>query len=325
MRAKSVFASVARAVVLSIPALSIPALSIAGLSAGCGGDSPAVFPQHLEIPVAPDPQPAPRARPAAEPKSEAAASPPTAAKDDASHPPVTALTVTPEAAAIVAAPDRTAADRALDAGRHPGELVTFLALEPGMHVAEVVAGTGYTTELLARAVAGPKDPGKAAGKVWAENPPAFLKFVGVPYKERLARPVMKSVVRADRELASPLPADAKGLDAVVSVLVYHDTVWLGIDRDKMNKAVFDALKKGGEYVIVDHSAAEGHGLDDVKTLHRIEEAAVEREVLRAGFERVASANFLRNPDDARDWNDSPTAAGDKRGTSDRFVLKFVKP
>jgi len=326
MRAKSVFASVGGAAVLSIPALSILALSIAGLSAGCGGDSPAVFPQHLEIPVAPDPQPAPRAKPAAEPKSEAAPSPPPAATDDASHPPVTALTVTPEAAAIVAALDRTDADRALDAGRHPGELLTFLALEPGMHVAELVAGTGYTTELLARAVGGPRDPGsKAGGKVWAENPPAFLKFVGAPYKERLARPVMKSVARADRELASPLPADAKGLDAVVSVLVYHDTVWLGIDRDKMNKAVLDALKKGGEYVIVDHSAAEGHSLDDVKTLHRIEEAAVEREVLRAGFERVASANFLRNPDDARDWNDSPTAAADKRGTSDRFVLKFVKP
>jgi predicted methyltransferase len=223
----------------------------------------------------------------------------------------------------VAATDRTDADRALDAGRHPGEFLTFLGLQPGMRVAEIASGTGYTTELLARAVA-PK------GKVWAENPPAFLKFVEGPFKERMARPAMKDVVRTDRELVTPFPADAKNLDAVVCVLVYHDTVWLDVDRDKMNKAVFDALKKGGEYVIVDHSAADGHGTDDVKTLHRIEESVVTKEVTRVGFESAsasasAGTNFLRNPLDARDWNDSPKEAAERRGTSDRFVLKFVKP
>jgi|CZKU01.1.fsa_nt_gi predicted methyltransferase len=296
--------------------VSALALALAGASVGCGSDAPAAFPQHLDIPVAPTASPS-QARAGPEPRPPAPPAP-AAPKDDPSHPPVEALTVSPAAAAIVAAADRADDDRALDAGRHPGELLTFLDLSPGMHVAEVVAGTGYTTELLARAVG-------AKGKVWAENPPDFLKFVGAPYKERLAKPVMKSVVRADREIASPFPADVKNLDAVVSVLVYHDTVWLGIDRDKMNKAVFDALKKGGEYVVVDHSAAEGHGLDDVKTFHRIEEATVTREVLQAGFERATGANFLRNPEDARDWNDSPKVAAERRGTSDRFVLKFVKP
>ncbi len=111
----------------------------------------------------------------------------------------------------------------------------------------------------------------------------------------------------------------------MSVLFYHDTVWLGTDRDKMNKAVLAALKPGGEYVIVDHSAADGHGTADVKTLHRIEEAAVTQEVERAGFRSAGNAAFLRNPDDARDWNDAPNAAGDRRGKSDRFVLKFVRP
>jgi predicted methyltransferase len=239
---------------------------------------------------------------------------------DPNRPAAVPLTVSPAAAAIVAATDRTDADRALDAGRHPGELLTFLDLQPGMRVGEIAAGTGYTTELLARAV-GPK------GKVWAENPPAFLKFVGDPWKERLARPAMKNVIRADRELTAPFPTDARNLDAVVCVLVYHDTVWLDVDRDKMNKAVFDALKKGGEYVIVDHAAADGHGTGDVKTLHRIEEAVVTREVTKVGFQPASppSANFLRNPSDARDWNDSPKEAADRRGTSDRFVLKFVKP
>lgn len=312
MRAKSVFFVAAVGGRVAPMFLSIVAASVA--ASACGGDPPAAYPQHLDIPVAPVSQP-PHPTASAEP---APPPPPVAPAPDPSHPQAVALTIAPEAAEIVAATDRADADRQLDGGRHPGELLTFLALTPGMHVAELVAGTGYTTELLARAV-GPK------GKVWAENPPGFLKFVGAPYKERLAKPVMKNVVRADREIVSPFPPEAKNLDAVVCVLNYHDTVWLGVDRDKMNKAAFDALKKGGEYVIVDHSAAVGHGLDDVKTLHRIEESVVSSEVLHAGFERVASANFLRNPDDARDWNDSPTVAADKRGTSDRFVLKFVKP
>ena len=257
--------------------------------------------------------------PSAHPVEEAASAPSAApAVKEEPRPHAEPLTVPPAAQKIVDAKDRTDADRKLDAGRHPGELLTFVGLAPGMRVAEVVAGTGYTTELLARAV-GP------TGKVWAENPAGFLKFLGQAYKERLERPVMKNVVRADLEIEEPLPKDAKNLDAVVSVLVYHDTVWLGVDRDKMNKAVFDALKKGGEYVVIDHSAAAGHATDDVKSLHRIEEGVVVKEVLRAGFEPASGSNFLRNPDDGRDWNASPGAAADKRGTSDRFALKFIRP
>ena len=136
---------------------------------------------------------------------------------------------------------------------------------------------------------------------------------------------MKNVVRVDRELDAPLPPEAKGLDAVVSVLFYHDTVWLGTDRDKMNRAAFDALKRGGEYVVVDHSALEGHGTADVKTFHRIDELTVIREVERAGFYHAATGDFLRNPADTRDWNDAPREAGERRGQSDRIALKNVKP
>jgi predicted methyltransferase len=220
--------------------------------------------------------------------------------------------------AIVDAPDRNEADKKLDAGRHPGELLAFLELKPTMRIAELGAGGGYTTELLARAVG-------AKGKVWGQNNAAILQFADKRWAERLAHPSMKNVARVDREFDAPLPPEAKNLDAVVSVLIYHDIVGMGVDREKMNKAVFDALKHGGEYVIVDHSASPGHGTADVKTLHRISELSVIHEVERAGFHHVSSADFLRNPADERDWSDSPPDAGDRRGTSDRFVLKFVKP
>jgi predicted methyltransferase len=63
----------------------------------------------------------------------------------------------------------------------------------------------------------------------------------------------------------------------------------------------------------------------VKTLHRIEEKTEREDIEHAGFKLVEAADFLRNPADPRDWNDAPFAAAEKRGTSDRFVLKFTKP
>jgi predicted methyltransferase len=136
---------------------------------------------------------------------------------------------------------------------------------------------------------------------------------------------MANVRRADRELEAPFPPDATNLDAVLIVLFYHDTVGLKTDRAKMNKAVFDALKSGGVYGIVDHAARAGAGASNAQTLHRIEQKTVVDEVTKAGFKLAAEGDFLKNPADKHDWNSSPNAAGEKRGTSDRFVLKFVKP
>jgi predicted methyltransferase len=220
---------------------------------------------------------------------------------------------------LVDAPDRTAADRALDPGRKPAAFLEVLAVKPGMQVGELFAGGGYTTELLARAVA-------PSGKVYAENTKWVLEKFGKGWDERLARPVNAAVVREDRELDAPFPPELAGaLDLVVTNANYHDAVWLGVDRAKMNGAVFAALKPGGRYVVSDSSAKPGSGLSDVKTLHRIDEAAVRSEVEAAGFKLESSSDILRNPADTRDWSASPMAAGPKRGTSDRFILSFVKP
>src|SRR5262249_13829617 len=129
----------------------------------------------------------------------------------------TAISSERRAESVVDAPDRSEADRALDKGRHPAELISFFGIEPGMKVAELGSGGGYTAEILARAV-GP------TGVVYGQNNKFFLeKFAEKPWSERLAKPVMKNVVRVDREFDDPLPPEAHDLDAVFIVLLYHDT------------------------------------------------------------------------------------------------------
>jgi predicted methyltransferase len=93
-----------------------------------------------------------------------------------------------------------------------------------------------------------------------------------------------------------------------------------VDRASMNKKVFAALKPGGFYVVADHSAKAGDGLTVTRTLHRIEESALRKEVEAAGFKLVAEGDFLRNPSDARDSNVNRSTT-----PNDEFVLKFQKP
>jgi predicted methyltransferase len=217
--------------------------------------------------------------------------------------------------AIVDQDGRTADDRNQDGSRKPAEFLRFAGVKPGMKVADLAAGGGYTTELLVRAVG-------ATGKVWAQNP-AFVrdKFVSKVWPERLARPVNKAVVRVDREMNDPLPKDAVDLDMVVMAFFYHDTIWLKADRDAMNKKVFAALKPGGVYLVADHSAKADAGTTVAESLHRIEEKVVVDEITRAGFKLESKSPMYANPQDTRDWN----IFGEGRGTTDRFVLRFVKP
>jgi len=218
---------------------------------------------------------------------------------------------------IVAAPDRTERDRTMDPHRKPVEMLTFFELGPGMRVAELGAGGGYTTELLARAVG----PG---GVVFAQDTPNWdgpgLRKV---WEMRLARPALQNTKHVMRQWDDPLPPEARELDAVYSVAVYHDAIAEKQDTAKMNRAVFAALKSGGLYVIIDNSAAKGSGRAEADRLHRIDEQVVRDEAQQAGFKLIGEERFLRNPNDPRDWN--ADSGVNKTHDQDRFALKFVKP
>ncbi|MFN0041045.1 MAG: class I SAM-dependent methyltransferase [Burkholderiales bacterium] len=216
--------------------------------------------------------------------------------------------------AMLASPDRSQADRDADARRHPAELLAFAEVRTGMSVLDMGTGGGYTAELLARAVT-PK------GRVIAQNDPVvFEKFLKSTVPARFATPVMGNVQHVVRPTDDPLPAGAGPLDLVIIAYFYHDTVWLNRDRPKMNKTILDALKPGGMLVIVDHAGNPGTGITQTQSVHRIEESVVRSELAAAGFEFVADAGFLRNPDDPRD-----TPFFKATIPVDGFVLKFRKP
>ncbi len=219
----------------------------------------------------------------------------------------------PDYQALVAGADRSEADRTNDQRRKPVEFLAFMDVRPGMTVADIDAGAGYSTELLARAVG-------AGGKVYAHNTRDTIERLKGRFDERMKQPAMQNVVHVVRPIDDPLPGDARNLDLVTFNFGYHDTTYQSVDRARMNRAIFAALKSGGHYVVADHSAQPGAGLAAGKSLHRIEEAIVRREVEAAGFRLAAEANFLRNPADPRD-----AAVFKPTQPNDEFVLKFIKP
>jgi predicted methyltransferase len=225
----------------------------------------------------------------------------------ATQPPVSSERI----AAIVASPDRSDADRTNDIRRKPAEMLAFIGVREGWIALDVSAAGGYTTELIARAVG----PGRVYGQTPRPDPRQRLA-------ERMKNPAAGNIVPVVRPFENPAPPElaSNAFDLVTLMFNYHDFGFMGVDRDQMNRAVFAALKPGGLYIIADHSGRPGTGISESKTLHRIEEAFLRKEVEAAGFQLVAEGGFLRNPNDPRD-RETPEPAQPK----DEFVLKFRKP
>jgi predicted methyltransferase len=219
----------------------------------------------------------------------------------------------PDYEAIVASPDRSEADRQADQRRQPAKMLAFADVTSGMKVLDMEANAGYSTELIARAV-GP------TGVVYAQDSAAVMERVKDKFDIRAQKPVMKNVVHIIRDFDDPVPPDVSGLDLITFFFAYHDVTYMPIDRAKMDEKMFAALKPGGFLVIADHSAKAGDGTTVGKTLHRIEEATLRKEIEAAGFKLVAEGDFLHHPEDPRN-----VPVFHPEVPVDEFVLKFQKP
>lgn len=210
--------------------------------------------------------------------------------------------------ALLDSPVRPAKDKTQDPTRKPLELLKAAQVMPGMQVLDVASGGGYTAQILALAV-GP------TGKVWAQvaKPSPALET-------RLAANPQPNLVILNSPFEQLLPADAPRVDLVTLILSYHDIAYMPVDRAKMNKALFDALKPGGHLLLIDHAAKPGSGTDVTTTLHRIDEKTVRDELAAAGFRVEAEFDAWRNPADPREEHWSKMSI-----PTDHFALYFVKP
>ena len=220
---------------------------------------------------------------------------------------------TPDYAALLAAPDRSDADREADKRRDPLPLLKFAGPKPGMTVLDMGAGGGYSTELMARAVA---PNGKAYGQYPADGPQRAIDA----FNARLKTPAMSNAAADFRPFDDPIPPDVSNLDLITFLFYYHDTTYMNVDRAQMDQKMFAALKPGGYLVLADHSAAPGSDISVGKSLHRIDEAVVRKELEAAGFKFVAEGDFWRVPGDTHDFSSLRPPA-----PVDGFVLKYQKP
>ncbi|MEJ1962357.1 MAG: methyltransferase [Gammaproteobacteria bacterium] len=220
--------------------------------------------------------------------------------------------------AAVADAGRPQADKDKDSGRKPAESVAFAGIKKGEKVADLLPGQGYFTRIFSKVVGD-------SGVVYAVPPPPRPNApAGAPNPMEVlaADPAYKNV-----KVVTSSPMDLKlpePVDVVWTSLNYHDLHNAPNDAiSAFNKGVFNALKPGGTYIVIDHAAAPGSGARDTSALHRIDPEVVKTEVTAAGFVLAAEGDFLKNPADPHTANVHED--GPLRWHTDQFILKFTKP
>ncbi len=214
--------------------------------------------------------------------------------------------------------DRPDEDTVRDANRKPAEVLMFAGVKPGMKIVDVNSGAGYYTEILSRAVG-------QDGTVYAHNGPVYWDFVknsiDARYENRLGN--VRKVYTGSENVSV-----AEGtVDIAFAVLAYHDYFFVHKAREgeenmpEILASIHKALKPGGSFVIIDHTAPAGSGPEAGNTLHRIDPELVKEQMLAAGFKLAETSDILANPAD--NHKISPFAA-EIRGKTDRFIYKFVK-
>jgi predicted methyltransferase len=211
----------------------------------------------------------------------------------------------------VASADRSAADKARDADRKPAELLTLSGVKPADKVIEFASFGQYFTTLLSDIV-GPK------GMIYMYDLPYTEKRAGEASRAFVAKHANSKYELVDYNTLQ-LP---NNVDIVFNVLYYHDLSLNNIDIASLNKRIFDALKPGGIFFVVDHNAVPGSGRNDTQKLHRIDPELIKQEVLAAGFKLVEDSKLLAHPEE--DHSKMVFTPG-TRGVTDQSIFKFRKP
>ena len=202
------------------------------------------------------------------------------------------------------------------------ELIRFARVDVNSTVIDVYPGNGDWTRLFSDIVG-------VEGQVYSFVPAEVAHFKNDPVG--LMRTLAKEPGRENVEAVSAnlvaLPEVTQPADVLWLHLFYHDLHTeliqkTGATAAMFNRAVYERLKSGGSYVIIDHAAAAGAGTSETQSLHRIEPASVREEVEAAGFVLDAENFLLANKDDPYSVKVFDPSI---KGVTDRFAYRFVKP
>jgi len=210
-------------------------------------------------------------------------------------------------------------DAANDERRKAAAVLDFAKVKPGEKVLELVPGSGYWTRLFS-AVVGPK------GHVYTVWPKEMEKYSAKSLAnwETLVKTAPYTNVSLLQQPAASLSAP-EPVDLVFTSQNYHDyhDKFMGpADLGVFGKQVLTALKPGGVFVVIDHTARAGSGIEDADTLHRIDPEVVKKEMTAAGFVFDGSSDALHN---AADPLTAKVFDASIRGQTDQFMFRFRKP
>lgn len=211
----------------------------------------------------------------------------------------------------LSSPERSEEQRARDVHRKPAEILTLSGIQEGDQIIEIAGFGQYFTAMLAEAV----------------GPSGMIDVYDLPYTEQFAGEASRAFDAAHDNVAYHQEnyndvTFPQNVDAVFNVLYYHDLQPQGIDTAAMNTKLYNALKGGGIYLIIDHKAEDGSAWRDAATIHRMGVETIKEEVMAAGFELALESDLLANPADDRT---QMVFAPGTRGTTDQAFFIFRKP
>lgn len=208
--------------------------------------------------------------------------------------------------------DRTAAEIARDANRKPGAVLEFFGLEDDMKVLEISPASGYWSKFL--------------GPTLCENGGELVLSVDVSDSFRsnvmsLDGMDCSSAINDDISLGN-LPVfdfDENNFDLALTFWNLHNPSVEG--RRNLNQAVYNSLKSGGIYGVVDHTRRHMQATNRAVG-RRLDPVLIIKEMLDVGFEFVDYSDMHYHPED--DLTQEVGTPG-VQGNTDRFTLKFRKP
>lgn len=220
--------------------------------------------------------------------------------------------------AAMASDIRSASEIERDRNRKPIQTLAFFGVKEDMSVVELVPGGGWYTKLLVPLL---NEKGNYYGAIGATRIESNLAdAAGFERMNVIAKDA--KIYREDGARFYTLEASTLGVTDVDMVLTfrnYHNFSDEG--RAAMNKLAFDALKPGGIYGVVDHTARHMEGLTD-SNRRRIDPVKAIKEIQDAGFVLVDYSDIHYREDDELRYEVGTKSV---RGNSDRWTIKFMKP